>query len=392
MKILFLAPQPFFEERGTPIAVDLLLNTLSKRGYDIHLLTYHLGKERHIPNVKIYRTFKLSFIKYIRPGFSIKKVICDFFMFFKAVFLISKNKYDIIHAVEESVFIALFAKYVFKIPYIFDMDSSMPVQLLDHMKFLKILMPLISYIEKVAIKNALSVVTICDTLSQHCIKQGARHVEILRDVSLLETNNVDKEQAKEILSKINYQGTIFMYIGNLEHYQGIDLLLKSFSIASKDITDSHLVIIGGNNEDISHYSGMAESLSISSNTHFLGPQPLEYMRLFFDKADVLVSPRIKGENTPMKVYSYLDSGKLVLATRIKTHTQVMNDSNSCLKDPDPIDFSKGMVLLAKDTNMRSSLSFHAKQLIMAYYSCDAFHKTVDFLYEWVKKELMVGHI
>ena len=42
-------------------------------------------------------------------------------------------------------------------------------------------------------------------------------------------------------------------------------------------------------------------------------------------ADVLVSPRLKGLNTPMKIYSYLDSGSAVLATRLRTHTQVLDD-------------------------------------------------------------------
>ena len=33
----------------------------------------------------------------------------------------------------------------------------------------------------------------------------------------------------------------------------------------------------------------------------------------FEAADVLVSPRIRGNNTPMKIYSYLESGKAILA-------------------------------------------------------------------------------
>ena len=57
------------------------------------------------------------------------------------------------------------------------------------------------------------------------------------------------------------------------------------------------------------------------------------------QADVLVSPRTKGANTPMKVYSYLDSGVAVLATRLPTHTQVMNDETALLAEPTPEDFS-----------------------------------------------------
>ena len=51
------------------------------------------------------------------------------------------------------------------------------------------------------------------------------------------------------------------------------------------------------------------------------------------EADVLVSPRLKGLNTPMKIYSYLDSGTAVLATRLRTHTQVLDDRTAYLVDP-----------------------------------------------------------
>ena len=55
MKILFIAPQPFYQDRGTPIAVDLLLRTLSGVGHNVDLLTYHEGEERNYPGVNIIR-------------------------------------------------------------------------------------------------------------------------------------------------------------------------------------------------------------------------------------------------------------------------------------------------------------------------------------------------
>ena len=55
------------------------------------------------------------------------------------------------------------------------------------------------------------------------------------------------------------------------------------------------------------------------------------------QADVLVSPRTRGNNTPMKIYSYLDAGRAVLATDLPTHTQVLTPECARLApaDPDP---------------------------------------------------------
>ena len=42
--VLVFAPQPFFQERGTPIAVRLLVEELADAGYTVDLLTFHEGE------------------------------------------------------------------------------------------------------------------------------------------------------------------------------------------------------------------------------------------------------------------------------------------------------------------------------------------------------------
>ena len=79
MKILLLAPHPFYQERGTPIAVNLLLKALSERGDKIDVLTYHIGADTVHANVAIHRIARIPFVKSVRPGFSFKKIVCDIF-------------------------------------------------------------------------------------------------------------------------------------------------------------------------------------------------------------------------------------------------------------------------------------------------------------------------
>ena len=84
-----------------------------------------------IPNCRIVRIAKLPGIRGIRPGFSIKKVICDLFMARKLLVMLRENRYDLIHAVEESVFPASAAQRLFGIPFIYDMDSALSEQMVE---------------------------------------------------------------------------------------------------------------------------------------------------------------------------------------------------------------------------------------------------------------------
>ena len=139
MKVLLLSPQPFFQVRGTPIAIDLLVKTLSKQGHDIDLLTYHEGESRSYPNVRHYRTKSFSVLNNVKPGFSFKKLLCSGLLFIKAAGLLRRNKYDVVHANEEAVFMAWFFRAVFKVPYVYDMDSSLSGQMVDKMPSLGVL-------------------------------------------------------------------------------------------------------------------------------------------------------------------------------------------------------------------------------------------------------------
>lgn len=186
MNILLLAPHPFYQNRGTPIAVDLVLKVLSERGEQIDVVTYHEGRDVEYNNVKIHRTPNLPFVKNIRPGFSWKKIVCDFFMFFQVINLIFKKRYNLIHAGEEAVFIALVLKVLFKIPYVYDMDSSIAQQMVEKHPGLKFLASFFDFCEGLAVKNSEVVVAVCDALSEDIQKYRPKKVVVIPDISLLQ--------------------------------------------------------------------------------------------------------------------------------------------------------------------------------------------------------------
>ncbi len=119
-EILILAPQPFFQERGTPIAVRLLTEELADAGNKVDLLTYHEGLPFVYQGVSLHRTCSLPGLSGLKPGFSLKKIACDVLMLCKSISLIRKNQYRVLHAVEESVFTALLLSVLFSIPFIYD--------------------------------------------------------------------------------------------------------------------------------------------------------------------------------------------------------------------------------------------------------------------------------
>jgi glycosyltransferase involved in cell wall biosynthesis len=383
VKILLLAPQPFFQARGTPIAVRLVLEFLSSRGHQVDVLTYHEGSDVEIPNCRIVRIPRVPGVRNIRPGFSFQKVVCDAVMLLSCVRMLRRTRYDLIHAVEESAFIAAALEPFFGVPYVYDMDSSLAEQLIDAFPLLKVAAPLLRRCEALAVRRSAGVLTVCAAL-QDIALQHAPHTPVGRveDTTLLAPGN-GRNGARHLPPETE-GAPVAMYVGNLEHYQGIDLLLEGFRHTLEQMKQARLVIVGGRKDDIDRYGQRAQALGIRQAVHFLGPKPVSELADLLRAADVLVSPRLKGTNTPMKIYSYLDSGTAVLATRLRTHTQVLDERTAYLVDPDPMALGTGLATLLKDDSLREGLAARAKDHVRREFTPEAAARKLEAFYSTIE--------
>src|SRR5262249_11402654 len=93
---------------------------------------------------------------------------------------------------------------------------------------------------------------------------------------------------------------------------------------------------------------------------------------FLLAADVLVSPRSRGTNTPLKVYQYLRSGRPIVATRLLTHTQVLSDETAVLTGATPGEFAAGILDVLDRPEYVAALGRHARELADTKYSYQSY--------------------
>src|SRR5207247_11330237 len=110
-------------------------------------------------------------------------------------------------------------------------------------------------------------------------------------------------------------------------------------------TDAVFLLVGGKPEQVQHYRDCVAERGLSSHFRFTGQRPPEEIAGFIRLAEVLVSPRIVGTNTPLKVYEYLQSGKPMVATNLPTQTQVLNEDVAVLLAPDTKALAHGILSL-----------------------------------------------
>ncbi len=386
MRILVLAPHPFFQHRGTPIAVRFLIRALVTQGHEIDVLTYHEGEDIDVPNCTVHRIPSVPGIRNVRPGFSVKKLVCDVLLAWACLRMLSKKRYDVVHAVEESGFIALVVKWLFKVPFVYDMDSSLPQQMMERFAFLRLVKWPMEASERLVVRGSAGVVAVCKALEEVARGyDGRKPILRLEDPSLL---SVDCDQGDRLDQLIEPKGPIAMYVGNLEPYQGVDLLFEGFRHATAQDKTLQLVVIGGNDEHIDAYRQRAAQWGLENSIHLIGPRPIAQLGWYLRQADVLVSPRTLGRNTPMKIYSYLDSGVPVLATDLPTHTQVLDRSIAYLVAPNPRDFGEGLLELMRNAELRATLAKQARERVQQEFSPEAYHRKLTQFYQSMEPVLV----
>jgi len=388
MKILMIAPQPFFQPRGTPFSVLGRLKALSDLGHSVDLVTYHVGEDKWFPNIRIHRIKNLP-IKKVKVGPSLAKIPMDVALFFKAFSLMRRNKYGVLHTHEEAGFMGIVLKKIFRIPHIYDMHSSLPQQL-HNFSFTNsnVIYKTFEWLERKTLENAEGVITICPELYDYVESLGVKTYHTLIEnvvdyASLFESTN---GEFKTLVPWGKLKDRVkILYSGTFEPYQGLDLLVESATHVVKRHPEVVYLMVGGKPEQIEFYKNQVKKSGLSDYFYFTGMVSPVTAEKLVEYSDILLSPRTQGNNTPLKIYSYLRSGKPIVATNLITHTQVMDDSVAILTHATPEDFARGTNQVLENEELSHLITQNARKLADEKYTYQVYLRKLNDLYEHVSR-------
>jgi glycosyltransferase involved in cell wall biosynthesis len=172
---------------------------------------------------------------------------------------------------------------------------------------------------------------------------------------------------------------IVLYAGSFEAYQGLPLLIKAFARMRHQQPNAFLVLMGGLPEQVQRLGDLAAKHGLDGHCLVTGRVPQQVARRFAQRATSLVSPRDRGSNTPLKVYEQLASGIPLVATRIPSHTQVLNDQVCFLVEPTVEGLAHGILDSLQDEGRRQRVVAAAVALYYEKYSRAAYERAMRSL-------------
>ncbi|PYR78079.1 MAG: hypothetical protein DMF86_06850 [Acidobacteria bacterium] len=375
MRILMIAPEPFFEPRGTPFSEYHRIRALLELGHTVDLVTYPFGRDVAMPGLRVFRCARPPFIRNVRIGPSPAKIPLDLTLTVTALRRAMRDRYDAVHSHEEGSFIGVLLASVLGIPHLYDMHSSLPQQLtnFDYSRS-RTLAALFGWMERFVIRRSRVVIVICPRLEDvvRAIDAAVPSVLIENAPGSGDAPTAGSGAAVRAALGLDATSPLILYTGTFEAYQGLDLLFASMRRVMLERPDARLVLAGGRPEQIAAARAQAETAGIAAITVFAGQRPAEEIPAFLDAADVLVSPRSAGMNTPLKIYQYLRSGRPIVATRLVTHTQVLDDDIAFLTEATPEGFGAGILRAITHPAEARSVGARAREIAETRYSYDSY--------------------
>ncbi len=376
MRILMIAPEPFFEPRGTPFSEYHRIRAMTSLGHEVDLVTYPFGHDVQIPGLRVFRSLRPPFVDSVKIGPSAAKIPLDILLSFSALRRALSGRYDAVHSHEEGGLIGIVLSAILRVPHLYDMHSSLPQQL-SNFAFSRssVLLGAFRFIERIMIRRSRVVIVICPSLEE-TVKaiEPAAHVVLIENAPGSAEDQASEADAAAVRAQWGLASNtpLVLYTGTFEAYQGLDLLFAAMAVVKQSRPDARLLLAGGKPDQVARAVADAKGAGIGDVTIFAGERHAAEIPAYLLAADVLTSPRSKGTNTPLKIYQYLRSGKPIVATRLLTHTQVLDDETAMLTAPDANAFGAGILAMINDPAAGGRLGRNAQVLAETKYSYEAY--------------------
>jgi glycosyltransferase involved in cell wall biosynthesis len=375
--ILVVAPQPFYSDRGTPIAVRQVLSALSELGLEVDVLTFPGGRDVDLPGVRILRCPNPLRFGRVPIGLSLPKLALDASLARLLAAQIEARRYAYIHAVEESAFFAVPIGARAGVPVLYDMQSSLPEQL-SRYRLLRAgpLAALARACERWLLRRVHLTVASCGLgervtrlVPHRCVREW-RYASPLGPVSAHEAAEVRRELGVEDDQRL------VLYSGTFEAYQGLSTLIEALPRVTAEVPGTVLALVGDDGSGGRELRARAAHLGLGAQLRIVERQPRERIGGFLAAAEVLVSPRAYGTNLPLKIFDYLAAGKAMVVAHSPAAETLLAPDRAAVVGHSPDAIAGSLIELLRDPVRAATLGRNARRYAEEHLSSVQFSSAV----------------
>ena len=392
--VAMVAACPFPTSQGSQVLIKGVSKALRRRGHKVHVVTYHhsesgWGQEpfaHRIPTIPTYRKF--------RAGPSFQKPLLDLLLAMRTGQVVGRERIDLIHAHNyEGLVAGLLVRRMTRRPLVYHAHNFLTNELETYFE------------SRQARRTARSVARFIDGRfpfrADHCIALCSEIAQSLKRCGMAEERcSVIPPGifAEEFISTLHSgtavdphtgsdrrrapSGTV-IYTGNLDDYQGLDLLFASFRRVLMSVPSARLRIVS--NSDPREMRGLAAHLRVDHRCEFVRPGTFQEVLGLLSRSDVAVIPRTNSTGFPIKLLNCMAAGVPVVACAGSAKGMTHMETGYLVEDGDEEGFSRGIITLLQDRDLAATLGRRARALVRERYDWDHLAGRIEEVYHRVMR-------
>lgn len=326
LRVLMIAPTPYFADRGCHVRIYEEARALTKLGHEVCIVTYHLGRD--MPGVRVVRTPAVPWYNKLEAGPSWHKPYLDALLLWKALAEARSFRPHLIHAhLHEGALIGSVLKRLLRIPLLFDYQGSLSGESLNH-GFFRATSPLLTLfkgLEGFIDRRADLIITSSDKGRQELISDwGIAPEKVVNLIDGVDTEifrPYSRSEARRELG-ISEDVKLVVYLGLFNRYQGVDLLLDAIAIVKGKAPDVRFLLMGFPDGE---YRKKAREIGIDDVITFTGRVSYDRAPFFLCAGDLAVSPKLAQTEANGKLFNYMACGLPTVVFDNQVNREILGD-------------------------------------------------------------------
>jgi glycosyltransferase involved in cell wall biosynthesis len=310
MRVLMVAPTPFFGDRGCHIRILEEVRALRGLGVETLVATYSVGRDH--PEVPTVRTPRLPWVRTLPVGFSPHRPYLDALLFGTALRAARRFRPTLLHGhLHEGAAIASVVGRLVGRPAVADLQGSVAGEMIAHGQLSgRGLLP-------AAVRRAERWILHWPARLLPSSANFARELvdvwRVPRERVALIADGIDPDFVRpgpapdDLRERLGLVGKrVVIYMGVLTEYQGIDDLLLAWPGVMAAVPDAHLLIVGHPN--VEHYRARAAELTPPGSVTLTGRIEYNDTPRYLALGDVGVSAKHVSTEANGKLLNYMAMG------------------------------------------------------------------------------------
>jgi glycosyltransferase involved in cell wall biosynthesis len=354
VRILMIAPTPFFGDRGCHVRILEEARALQAHGAEVLVATYHVGRD--VPGVTVVRAAPVPWVRRLPVGFSVHKPYLDLLLLATAARAAWRFGPDVVHGhLHEGAALGALVGRLVRRPVVADLQGSVTGEMVaaGALSGRGPLFALARRLERVILGWPTRLLPSSSNYAAEL--REAWGVPAARILPL--SDAVDPEvfrpglPADDLRERLGLLGKrVAVYLGVLTPYQGIDDLLDAWPAVVAAVPDAHLVLMGHPNE--ARYREEAARRGLAGSVTLTGRIPYEETPRYLALGDIGVGPKHASTESNGKLLHYMACGLPAVAYEGAVSRELLGEAGTFVPPRDVPRLAAACAALLEDAGER----------------------------------------